>query len=378
MPQDAPSTHPQHAHLDRVSLVILAVVASGVALQSLAPILAPPAMALFLAVVIDGFARMIRTRTPVTSHRLAMLVAILLSLAMFGVSVFVVAENATSFIGRLTEYGPRLDHRIERISAALKLNVAPTLDQIIARLNLTSYLDDVARGFQSFASNALLILIYLGFILASRRSVERKIVSLTSNRAERARSVETFNRIRDGIEQYLWVQTVTGLIIAGACWLTMVAVGLDNASFWAFFIFIAAYIPIVGAAVGIAAPPLFALIQFETLWQASVLLAVLWTIYFVVGNVILPRMQGDSLNIDPVVLLLALAYWGAIWGAAGMFLSTPLTTVLMVICAQFDRSRWVAVLLSANGDPEGLRSRKSPGSPDDRPPTPRRRRVTQP
>ena len=99
-------------------------------------------------------------------------------------------------------------------------------------------------------------------------------------------------------------------------------------------------------------PPLFALVQFDTCWQAVVLFVALQAILFVVGNVILPRMQGDSLNIDPVVVLLSLAFWGAIWGVAGMFLSTPLTVMAMVILAQFAGTRWIAVLLSADGEPE--------------------------
>jgi len=72
---------------------------------------------------------------------------------------------------------------------------------------------------------------------------------------------------------------------------------------------------------------------------------------------LLPRMQGDSLNMDPIVVLLSLALWGLIWGMTGMFLSTPLTVMAMVILAQFDGTRWLAVLLSADGQPEKLRGR---------------------
>jgi hypothetical protein len=75
-------------------------------------------------------------------------------------------------------------------------------------------------------------------------------------------------------------------------------------------------------------------------------------------------MQGDSLNMDPLVVLLSLAFWGALWGITGMFLSTPLTVLVMVILAQFEGSRWIAILLSANGDPQGL-GRGSRRSPDE-------------
>jgi predicted PurR-regulated permease PerM len=75
-------------------------------------------------------------------------------------------------------------------------------------------------------------------------------------------------------------------------------------------------------------------------------------------------MQGQSLNIDPLIVLLALAFWGAVWGLAGAFLSTPLTVALMVILAQFDGTRWIAVILSADGDPQQLKSKKPNEAPD--------------
>jgi predicted PurR-regulated permease PerM len=352
---------------ERTCLVILAVVASGAALFWLADILTPPAMALFLAIVIDSFARVIKRRLRWVSDKEAMPVAILVSVLLFGASVFVIADNATSFASKLVGYAPRLNELIARAAGAAHADSVPTIDDLMQRLNPAKYLGDVAKGFQNFASNAVFILIYLGFILASRRGFERKLVGLSSNRAARHEALEAFIRIRDGVEQYLWVQTVTGLMIAICSWGVMAAVGLDNAVFWAFLIFIASYIPIIGGAVGILAPPLFALVQFETYWQAVVLIAVLQSIQFVVGNVVLPRMQGDSLNMDPVVVLLSLAFWGVVWGMAGMFLSTPLTVIAMVVCAQFDGARWVAVLLSADGEPDKLRDRKIPAAPDEKP-----------
>jgi predicted PurR-regulated permease PerM len=246
------------------------------------------------------------------------------------------------------------------------VDVPPTIDQLFAQLNPTRYLSDVAKGLQGFASNAVFVLIYLGFILASRRGFERKIVGLFPQREERQESIEAFIRIRDGVEQYLWVQTVTGLMIAVGSWIVMAVVGLDNAVFWAFLIFIASYIPVVGGLVGVLAPPIFALVEFDGFWPAIILLAVLQTIQFVVGNVVQPRMQGRSLNMDPVAVLLALAFWGKVWGLAGMFLSTPLTVMTMVILAQFEGSRWVAVLLSADGEPDRLKTQE-PGTPPDVP-----------
>ena len=70
-----------------------------------------------------------------------------------------------------------------------------------------------------------------------------------------------------------------------------------------------------------------------------------------IANVALPRMQAKSQNIDPVVVLLSFAFWGALWGPTGTFLSTPLTVMAIAICSEFKGSRWIAVLLSADGEP---------------------------
>lgn len=343
--------------LPRACLAILAVIATGAALYWLADILTPAAMALFLAIVIDGFARVLKRRLSWLPQAAALPVALVASILLFGAAIFVVADNATSFFGRLIAYTPRFNELIAQAAHLVGVDVAPTIDELIQRLNPTRYLGDVARGLQNFASNALFILVYLGFIIASRRTFERKMAALAENHGGRRETLAAFLRIRHGIEQYLWVQTVTGLMIAGGSWVAMAVMGLENAVFWAFLIFIASYIPIIGGALGILAPPLFALIQFESYWPALILLAVLQGIQFVVGNIIQPRMQGESLNIDPVVVLLSLALWGKLWGVAGMFLSTPLTVMAMVILAQFESSRWLAILLSADGSPVKARRR---------------------
>lgn len=348
----------------RNALVVIAVIVTGAALRWMADILNPLLLAVFMLVMVDGFARVIRRRFPGVPSGAAILSAIIISVVLFGLSAFVVAENATGFFSALAGFRPKLNERIHDFAAVFGM-AAPTLDQLLSQLDPTQYLGTVATALQGFASTAILVLIYLGFLIASRHAFDRKAVRLFRDREDRHEAIEVFLRVRDGIEQYLWIQTVTGLIIAVGSWAVMMAVGLDNAFFWAFLIFVVNYVPIVGAAAGIALPALFALLQFDGYVQAAVLLGVLWLITFVVGNIILPRMQGESLNMDPVIVLLSLAFWGAIFGLPGMFLSTPLTVLVMVILAQFEGTRWIAILLSADGEPEelGRGARKAPDEP---------------
>lgn len=357
-PEAAPTVIAQaKIHSDgiaRNSLVILAVIASGGALYWLGDILTPLALALFLAIMVDSFARRLTQQWPRLPDAIAFLAAIILSIGIFVVSALVVADNAASFAAELASYGPRLDGLIARLSGLAGMETPPSIAEVIRKLEPAKYLGQFAQGLRGVGSDLLFVLIYLGFIIAARRGFKRKIVALFPHNRERTEAVAIFDRIRFGVERYLWVQTITGLMIGAASWVAMTAFGLENALFWAFLIFLASYIPVIGGIIGVAAPTVFALVQFDTPELGIALLVILQLIQFLFGNIVTTRLQGDSLNIDPVVVLLSLALWGALWGLPGMFLSTPLAVMAMIILAEFDGSRWIAVLMSENGDPQGL------------------------
>jgi predicted PurR-regulated permease PerM len=239
----------------RNALVVLAVLASGATLYWLAPILTPLALALFLAVMVDGFARVLNQRLTALPKRAALPLALVLSILLFGGTAFFVAINATSFVSQLLNYAPKLDAIIAHIAVMAGVKNPPTALDLIKGLDPTTYLGLAARAVQDFASTSLFVLVYLGLILASRSGWDRKAIGLFHNREERQDAVVTFLRIRDGVERYLFVQTITGLMVAGLSWAAMAAVGLHDSLLWALLIFLAVYIPVAGGVFAGCAPP---------------------------------------------------------------------------------------------------------------------------
>jgi AI-2 transport protein TqsA len=353
MPMKPPITLPTST-VARNALVALAVVAAGAAIYWLADILTPLAMAIFLLIMIDGVKRAIETRTRL-SDRWAGIVALLLVVLGFVASIAFIVNGAYGFFsdasGVSTRIGPRIDQILEDGSRLVGMTTAPTTTDLIAQIDVRGYLMAVAGQAQGIVTGAIFVMIYLGFLLASQNGFRRKLVGLFPDRTARGEALEVFQRVRGGVEGYLWVQGVTGVMICAAAWILMRAVGLQNAEFWTFVIFVVGFIPVLGGAIAGLAPPLFALVQFESYWPALILLGGLQAILFISGNFIQPRMQGDNQNIDPVVVLLALAFWGKVWGVVGMFLSTPLAVMAMAILAEFKGSRWMAILLSGDGEP---------------------------
>ena len=70
---------------------------------------------------------------------------------------------------------------------------------------------------------------------------------------------------------------------------------------------------------------------------------------FAVGSLLEPRVMGRSLNLSPVVILLALALWGSVWGIVGAILCVPLTVIMMIVFSRFESTRPAAILLSLDG-----------------------------
>jgi predicted PurR-regulated permease PerM len=341
--------------------IVLATAATVTGLVWFADLLTPLALAIFLWLTIDAFADQIRARAPFVPRAAAVPLAILLVFTFLAFVVGFVIQYARGFAGEMSAYQARLDAVIVQAYALLPLSgEPPTVGQLFQRVSPGALLRGVADALQSFGGEALFVIIYVACLFAAQATMPRKIVAIFPDHAGRARATRTGGAIRRSMEQYLWVQTVTGLMIAFACWLLFTAVGLNNALFWALVTFLLSYIPVVGGVAASVMPALFALVQFPVLWPALVILGVSQAIQFVVGNIIQPRMTGDSLNISVLVVFVSLAFWGKLWGGPGMFLAVPLTVMLMIVLAQFPSTRWLAVLMSNNGNPDAGSEEKGP------------------
>ena len=336
----------------KVGVIVMATIATFFAMWALRHILEPFVLAVFLLLMVDGLARLLKNRIPGVSGAVALPAAIVLIVAVFAFSIWMIANTASDFLSQSGDYTNKLNALLERGSQSFGMSVTPTVDQLIHRLNPASYVGRIAQVLKGVGEGSVFVLIYFGFLIASRQGFAQKSEALFGDDpGERNEANRVFDRIRKGVESYIWVQTVVGVIISGLSAVLMFTMGLQHVMFWTFIIFLANYIPAIGAAIGVLFPPLYALVQFPELWKAVVMLVGLEAIHFAISHVVQPRMQGKNLNLDPIVVLLALAFWGAIWGLTGAFLSTPLTVMAMAILAEFRGGRPVAVLLSSDGRP---------------------------
>lgn len=336
----------------KVAVVVIATILTGFTLYALRRMVEPFVMALFLLIMVDGVARVLSVRVPGFPKKAALPIAIASIVLAFALTIWITADNAHALAAQSPLYTARINALLSQGAQRLGLHVTPTLAELIEKLNPSRFAGVLAEAVSQFAEAAVFVLIYLGFLVASRQGFAAKTSQLFLSADDREEAQRVFMRVRRGVEQYIWVQTLVGLLITALSAALMALTGLSHIPFWCLIIFLANYIPVVGAAVGVMFPALFGLVEVDGVVRAVVLLAGLEAIHFLVSHVIQPRMQGKRLNVDPIVVLLALTFWSALWGVTGAFLSTPLTVLAMAILAEFKGTRPLAVLLSGDGRPD--------------------------
>jgi predicted PurR-regulated permease PerM len=97
---------------------------------------------------------------------------------------------------------------------------------------------------------------------------------------------------------------------------------------------------------------LVAHVQAGDATMTGIIFVIAGSIQFLNGNIIDPLLMGRALRLSAFGIILSLAFWGAVWGIPGMFLSVPIMVMLLVVCSHVPALRPFAILLSREGLPE--------------------------
>jgi AI-2 transport protein TqsA len=332
--------------------IITGIAAAVALLHFLASIIIPFVIAFVLAVLVNALVHFIQSRSANAPGWAVSLLAGVVVITMASTGIFIMAQGAAQMVAQGPALLSRLDLLTLGIGQSLHLREPLHLTAVVGKVSVADVAGFLLAGMQGLFSGLLLMVVYFGFILAGRKRIAAK-VERTAGSSSRASAIKmTIGRIETDIETYVWVQTITGVILTTSATAVMLAVGLNNVLFWAVIFFLLTFIPNIGVTIGSVAPSLFALIQFPTVWQAITIFVVIQVVATLVGNLLYPRLQAHTQNIDPVATLLSLAFWSWLWGLPGAFLAVPMTLMSMMVFAQFPSTRWVAALLSNDGSPD--------------------------
>jgi predicted PurR-regulated permease PerM len=181
------------------------------------------------------------------------------------------------------------------------------------------------------AGELLLFFATLLFFLVGEIELRAHLVSMFANHDAKLRFLRIMNDIEKNLAGYLAVVTiinaVLGTIVALGAWL----VGLPNPAIFGVLAAVLNYVPYVGPAIMVVALFGVGLVTFPSLGHALLAPAGLIALTTAEGHFITPTIIGRRTALNPLLVILGLAFWTWMWGPIGAFLAVPLSIVGLVI-----------------------------------------------
>lgn len=246
----------------------------------------------------------------------------------------------------LPEYISRLNHIISSTAVSFGIH-----DKIFTDFSITEYLNNMDySGFAenifsstiSVFSSVFLVLFFFIFVTSGYDNIvlvikNRYEVSVKKREEKKEGLVEnTFRNISNQIKTYLGTKFLVSLLTAALSGFALWIFGVDFVFVWIVITFLFNFIPNIGSIVAVILPSLMSLVQFENFGYTILITVVISVIQNIIGNIIEPKIMGNKLGLNPIVILLSLLLWGYVWGITGMFLSVPLAGILRIILSQSD------------------------------------------
>jgi AI-2 transport protein TqsA len=193
----------------------------------------------------------------------------------------------------------------------------------------------------------VLILIYVVFLLSEFGSIKRRIMVAFS--PEKARKISSIiSDVFKDVRKYIIGLTLINLAHAICVTIILWAFGVDFFLIWGLLTFLLDYIPNIGAIIATILPFLTALFIYDNVITPIIIFAILIVIGNAFGNLLEPKVFGDSLDLSPILILVTLIFWGYVWGIMGMILSVPIMSIIKIVLMKFDTTRPIAVLMTYN------------------------------
>ena len=144
--------------------------------------------------------------------------------------------------------------------------------------------------------------------------------------------VEISQQIESDISAYLVTITImnaaVGIATALAMWLT----GVGDPILWGTVAFLLNYVPILGTALGVLTFILAGLLTHDVLWQSLLPAGLYFGFHLIEGETVTPMLLARRFTLNPVLVIISLAFWFWMWGIPGVILSMPMLAITKIIC----------------------------------------------
>jgi len=333
--------------IQTVCLLILTTLGITAALYFFASVLIPFVLAIFLSLclapVIDLQMKLLHI-----PRRTAIFTTLAIGFAILMLATLLVSASAEQIADSKDDYEKQFRQLLVKTRGLLPSDwymdpndpdADPSEPLIRVPTNtIRRVLTGIASSVMGVISNGLLVVIFMIFMVAGQGTFKAPPGSLWW---------EVESRIKRYVLTMILTSGVTGVLVG----LVLTVLKVEFGWMFGFLAFLLNFIPSIGSIIATLLPLPVALVDPQLGMISKILvLAIPGGIQFIIGNIIQPKMMGESLDLHPIVVLLSLIFFGTIWGIIGMFLAVPITAVVKIFLQRFGYTRALADLISGKTD----------------------------
>jgi len=326
-----------------ISALILAILATIYALYVGQEVVLPIMLAVVLKLLLQPTMDFLRDRLHLPPE-LAALILIICLFAFIATVIFVISGPASTWIGKAPEVLPVLKQKLEVLRQPIDylqgmfkeleaVAASPTQGASVPTVAVkdpTAISSKLAWSTVAIISRLFSTMVILFFLLAAGDRLLRGLIEVLPRFSDKRQAVDIAGEIQRKIGGYLVIITLMNSAVGALTGLAMWWCGLGDPILWGVAAFLLNYVPIVGPLFGVGTFLIAGIVALEWPWSAFLPAGLYLLIHIAEGEVITPLLLAKRFTLNPVLVIVSLFFWHALWGVPGALLAVPLLAMFKI------------------------------------------------
>ena len=364
---EAESSTPVDVNARSMMLIVIAAAAAMFVLQWASEVFIPIVLSVLISYALEPIVvGLIRLRLP---RMLASGLVVASMAGTFGYTGYALSDDAAAIVASLPDAAVKLRRAMRhgKTSAIESVNRAAqelqkTADEAAGKnpapngvqrvqieeptIDVKQYVSWGSASVVAFARQAVLVVFFVFFLLASGDLFKRKLVKLVGPSLEKKKiTVQILNEIDVQIERFLFVRVITSVAVGVATWLAFRFIGLEQAGVWGIAAGVFNSIPYFGPVIVAAGTAVVGFLQFGTLGMAAYVSGVSLFITSVEGWLLTPWLTSKTARTNEVAIFVGLIFWSFVWGIWGTLLAVPMLVAVKACCDRIEDLKPIGEML---------------------------------
>ena len=309
-------------------------------------ILAPVLASLIFAYLLHGIIHQLQRWLP---RPLSVGLAFLLFISLFVVSLVVVLPIIGRQVTTLASQLPLIAQRLQDFLIGLQQQYPAVLteDQVQSLIVLAT---QKAGTFGQFAlsfslaslPNLLAVMVYsvlipilVFFMLKDSSAIVQWLVSFLPENRPLMRNV--WHEMNQQVANYARGKAVEVILVGTVTYIVLLVMGQNFAALLSLLVGLSVIIPYIGATIVTLPVAIVAYFQWGISTEFWWIMFAYGFIQFIDGNILVPVLFSEAVNLHPVAIIVAVLFFGGIWGMWGVFFAIPLATLIKALITAWPR-----------------------------------------